>query len=188
MEKAKLGRIRLPEEELKEPPKSVLTNIWRSVDISFNAGLLWDPGEKMISPFMNVNLLSGECNLATVYLATPKMSQFNMAAEYLATPNMSQVPRKYQKEIELFKKMNVVGMYEIVDSVMAGKVNMALHGSVVCNKDPFMDKEGIAQRTAVHVPTEVNYYAKVGLQIGSEVFPYAYTNAHTIGYEVVSWS
>ena len=35
------------------------------------------------------------------------------------------------------------------------------------------------------MPTEVDYNAKDGLQIGSEVFPYAYTNAHTIGYEVV---
>ena len=114
----------------------------------------------MISPFMNVNLLSGECNLATVYLATPKMSQFNMAAEYLATPNMSQVPRKCQKEIKLFKKMNGVGMYETVDSVMARKVYMALHGSVMYQKDPFMNKEGIAQRIAIHMPTEVNYYAR----------------------------
>ena len=85
---------------------------------------------------------------------------------------MSQVPSKYQMGIKKH-------------SHKARKVNMALHGSVVCHRDPFMNKEGIAQSTAIYVPTEVDYCAKDGLQIGSEVFPYAYTNAHTIGYEVV---
>ena len=148
LEKAKLGRIRLPEEELKEAPESVLTNIWRSVDISFNAGLPWDPGEKIINPFMNVMnvyLLSGEHNLAAVYLATPKMSQFNMAAEYLATPNMSQVPRKYQKGI----KRHSLSYNQILKRKDADKPS---NRSVVHIMDPFMTKV----RLAFYMPKEVD--------------------------------
>ena len=92
LEKAKLGMIKSPNEELNEAPKSVLTNMWRSVDISFNAGLLWDPGENMINPFMNVNLLSGEFNLAAVYLATPDMSQFNWLLSTWPPPTCHRSP------------------------------------------------------------------------------------------------